>query len=350
MPRPRSTGLTERDRMTENEDGKRLYFLGPLGSFSHQAAMAAGERLKGALRLETHLAACERAFDVIGHVEDGDGLGVLAWENNVEGHVVPNMDALTDALEVAGFGLQVQKVAFDAFVRPGDEDLRQVVAHPHGLAQCRRFIVETGLEPVAAPSNAAACRDLRPGQVALGPAVCGGLYGLETYRSSVQDFQGARTDFLLLSARREAAGLARRLGGGPGGSPRTGGRGSAYESVVVFIPLDTGPGVLAGLLDRIRDAGLNMTSFMSRPIKGNDGTYSFMATIDAAPWDSSLRDVMRESVGRGDWVKTLAVYPGRQRPEPPIAQWMLPRGGAGAGKAMGPDGLPGMDVDKELLW
>ena len=38
-----------------------------------------------------------------------------------------------------------------------------------------------------------------------------------------------------------------------------------YESIIAFIPLSTGPGVLANLLDVLRDAGLNMTSFISRP-------------------------------------------------------------------------------------
>ena len=56
-----------------------------------------------------------------------------------------------------------------------------------------------------------------------------------------------------------------------------------YESVLTLIPLVTGPGVLANLLDVFRDAGLNMTSFISRPIKGRTGTYSFIVTLDAAP-------------------------------------------------------------------
>ncbi len=52
-----------------------------------------------------------------------------------------------------------------------------------------------------------------------------------------------------------------------------------YESVLTLIPLVTGPMVLANLLDVFRDAGLNMTSFISRPIKGRTGTYSFIATL-----------------------------------------------------------------------
>ena len=57
-----------------------------------------------------------------------------------------------------------------------------------------------------------------------------------------------------------------------------------------------------------------MTSFISRPIKGHDGTYSFIATLDAAPWEPRFRTALEEIAGHGDWAKTLAVYPRRERP------------------------------------
>ncbi|MDN6485745.1 MAG: hypothetical protein L0K08_06750, partial [Bifidobacterium mongoliense] len=79
--------------------------------------------------------------------------------------------------------------------------------------------------------------------------------------------------------------------------------------------------------DILRAAGLNMTRFISRPIKGHVGTYSFVATIDAAPWSAALRGVLERVVDQGDWVKTLAVYPRREQPAPPVDAWMLPSGG-----------------------
>lgn len=83
--------------------------------------------------------------------------------------------------------------------------------------------------------------------------------------------------------------------------------------MLTLIPLVTGPGVLANLLDVFRDAGLNMTSFISRPIKGRTGTYSFIATFDAAPWEQRFHDALVEIAEHGDWAKTLAVYPRRER-------------------------------------
>ncbi|MCX8643899.1 chorismate mutase [Bifidobacterium sp. B4081] len=315
-------------------DRVSLYFLGPEGTFTHQAALEAANLMATGLDCKADLRPCLDAAGIVVAVEEGRGWGVLAWENNVEGHVVPNMDALIDAQAVAGFGMVRLPIVFDAFVRADHGPLDQVAAHPHGLAQCKGFIKETGLNPVTANSNAAACRDLGPNQVALGPRICGSLYGLETYRREVQDYQGARTDFLLLAPRDQAARLARRLA--PGGD---------FESIVTFIPLNTGPGVLANLLDRLRDAGLNMTSFMSRPIKGHDGTYSFVASIDAAPWQKGLHQVLADLLDKGDWLKTLAVHPRTPHPAPPIREWMLPRAGAFRGED--PDSET---ISKELLW
>lgn len=329
-----------------------LYYLGPQGSFTHQAAVEASASIGPTLGRKVALVPCDQAIRIVDAVEAGRGWGIIAWENNVEGPVIPNMDALIDSTNVAGFGRTSLSIVFDAFVRPDYGDLTTISAHPHGLAQCREFIRGTGLREEAASSNAAACRDLRRDQVALGPRICGTLYGLETCKSDVQDYQGARTDFLLLAPRGEAAGLARAMFGRPEpcveGDSEEGTRSGAlreFESIVTFIPLHTGSGVLADLLDRLRDAGLNMTSFMSRPIKGNDGTYSFIATIDAAPWEPSLGGVMQDLLDQGDWIKTLAVYPRRERPDPPIPDWMLPRAGAWRERHLDKPG-----IDKELLW
>lgn len=113
-------------------------------------------------------------------------------------------------------------------------------------------------------------------KIAFGPSICGELYNVTRIGTAVQDYQGAQTDFLVLAPRKEAGKLLEQ--------PRSQAD-MEYESVLTLIPLVTGPGVLANLLDVFRDAGLNMTSFISRPIKGRTGTYSFIATLDAAPWE-----------------------------------------------------------------
>ena len=307
--------------MTRNKEAqaamsaRKLFYLGPQGTFTHQAAVNAAQELA---RLEPQgfdLMPMDDVPQILDAAQHGDGWGIVAWENNVEGYVVPNLDALIDAKDLVGFARVGVNVEFDAYVAQGADpaEARIATAHPHGLAQCKRFIAEHRLSTQPATSNAAACRDLIPGEIAFGPAICGEV---------------AR---LLAKPRAEAN--------------------VEYESVLTLIPLVTGPGVLANLLDVFRDAGLNMTSFISRPIKGRTGTYSFIVTLDAAPWEERFRDALVEIAEHGDWAKTLAVYPRRERPNPPVTSWMLPQGGVRLDDSHLPDDWQNDEtVRRELMW
>lgn len=330
-----------------------IYYLGPEGTFTHQAAIAAAEGLAGHGEHDARLHACADVPQILRHVAAGEGLGVIAWENNVEGYVVPNLDMMIDATDVAAFMRVGADVTFDAFVTPATVQNAQdrehilascsvVTAHPHGLAQCRAFAERHGLRAVPASSNAAACRDLCEGEVGLGPSICGELYGLERVATHVEDFTGARTEFLVIAPR---ARVQQLLADARGRGVRE------FESILTFIPLATGPGVLADLLDVVRDAGLNMTSFISRPIKGHDGTYSFIVTLDAAPWEPRFRETLIEIAEHGDWLKTLAVYPRQERPHPPVDEWMLPQGGVRCNAGTLQEAWQGdASMRKELLW
>ncbi|WP_300768151.1 prephenate dehydratase domain-containing protein [uncultured Bifidobacterium sp.] len=332
-----------------SEDVTRLLYLGPQGSFTHEAAQSATGMIRDVLGIEMRPVPASDVPEMMNAVQSEVAWSVMAWENNVEGYVVPNLDALIDSENSMGILRVSVDVSFDAFVLPDSDDPPVfAVAHPHGLAQCRRFIQDHGLREIPTTSNAAACRDLQPGQVALAPAICGPLYGARTWRSHVQDYAGARTDFLVIAPRNHRERIMRVFRHRDAGD---------FETVVTFIPLSTGPGVLADLLDVLRDAGLNMTSFISRPIKGHDGTYSFIATLDSAPWDPRFNDCLRTLVAAGDWVKTLAVYPRRESVSPPVDAWMLPRGGVrvdtstrGSGGDSCGEGMSGERIRRELLW
>lgn len=322
----------------------QLYYLGPEGTFTHQAALDAAGRFR--MLGDFDLVAMPDIPSIMAKVEARQGWGVIAWESNVEGYVVPNLDMLIDSVDVAGCARISVDVAFNAFVREhpaaADYDGRRISAHEVGLAQCKRYIAKHHFQSKPAVSNAAACRDLEPGNIALGPSICGELYGLTTLAEHVQDFEGAHTEFLVITPRDTVRDLSVRVGQ----SEMNG-----FETILCFIPLVTGPGVLANVLDLLRDAGLNMTSFISRPIKGHDGTYSFIATLDAAPWEPRFHSVIEEIAEHGDWIKTLAVYPRRERPNPPVNAWMLPAGGVNLEPDRVPDHWQSSDAArKELLW
>ena len=228
-----------------------LHFLGPTGTFTHQAAIEAAKMIRPSGASVT-LTPEPDVPTILDAVQRRGDWGIIAWENNVEGYVVPNLDALIDADNVVGFARVGVNVSFDAFTLPGASlaDCRTVTAHPHGLAQCRRFTADHQLQQLPASSNGAACRDLEPGQVALGPSICGDLYNLTRVACAVGDYAGARTEFLALAPRDEAITVLRERASRTAGDETVGSMPapgattdpvSEYESIIAFIPLSTAP-------------------------------------------------------------------------------------------------------------
>ena len=322
---------------------RKLCYLGPEGSFTHQAALKVQQQLQSFDNLQLIPTACENVRSIASEIEEQHHWGVIAWENNIEGVVIPNLDLLIDAKNMVGIARVGVDISFDAVICKSDsiDNCSTIVAHPHALAQCRKFTQERGLQEKTASSNAAACRDLVPGEVALCPRICADLYNRQIVSEGVEDFSGARTEFLVLAPRDEALDFVNVQRENF----------SSFSSIIAFIPRCTGAGVLANLLDVVRDHGLNMTSFMSRPIKGQGGLYSFIATVDAAPWNSTCKAMIQEVVEHGDWVRVLAVYTSNKHNNPVMNDWMLPNGGVCVEPSV--DALRNLNVtraERELLW
>lgn len=271
----------------------RVAYLGPEGTFTHQAVRTWDDTVT-----PVPLGSVGAVHDAVASAEAD--LGVIAIESSVEGYVVPSLDTLLASTEVVAVDEVVLDVSFDAFVLPGHGPLTEVSAHPHGLAQCQGFVEERGLTPVPAASNAAACRDVAAHQVALGPRLCGDLYRLDTLAERVEDFSGARTRFLVLGPRTEALGRF---------SVARSDDGASWRTMLAVTPVVTGPGVLARVTQAFAGRGVNMSSLVTRPLKAREGQYVFVVTLDAPPWDASVRDLFGDLLAAGDALKVLGAYP-----------------------------------------
>ncbi len=250
-----------------------LAYLGPEGTFTHQAALdlaRPGDELRPAAT----------AVDVVRAVAAGavDG-GVVAFENSLEGSVAENLDEILHTPEVVLAGERALPVSFALLRAAGDDaPLRAVASHPFALAQCARFLREHRLEAVEAASTAAAARELAGGRAgagigALAPVTAAEVYGLRVEREGLEDATGPSTRFVVLRSRCPA----------PTGRDR---------SFFVVTPRRDEPGSLVRLLQEFSVRGINLTTIESRPTRALLGEYRFLIECEGHVADAHVRDAV----------------------------------------------------------
>jgi len=314
------------DSASQGADRTTVAYLGPEGTFSHAAA----RRVPNAYPVPVQ--SLPEVFAAVSTARTD--LGVIAVENTVEGSVMAAIDGLLAANDIVATAEIVLPIKLNAFTeRPYQADdpaLTQAVAHPHGLAQVRRYIARHGWQEVAAGSNAAAVKDVRYNQVAFGAPICGALYGRYVLAEGVEDFPGALTRFLVIARRTvaieqlqalhkvgaQALSTDPNLDAATKGSelpPTSAATGldsptHLWRTLLAITPRDTGPGVLARVTKQFGRRGINMSSLISRPLKALSGQYVFVLTMDAAPWEPYSRALLADLLAAGDAVKTLGVW------------------------------------------
>jgi len=251
----------------------KLTYLGPEGTFTHQAARdlaGDGEELVplGSVR------------DVVQSVESGEAAaGVVAFESSLEGPVPANLDELllrTTRCMISGE--RVRPISFTLFRTEDDQTpLTAVTSHAFGLAQCSRFIEAEKVEAYETASTAGACRDLaespRSGWGAIGPPMTGEMYGLRAEREHIEDDERAATRFILLKTSCPE----------PTGKDR-----SAFS----FRPSHDEPGSLVRLLQEFALRDINLTAIKSRPTKELLGEYIFYIECEGHIREGHVRDAV----------------------------------------------------------
>lgn len=232
---------------------RRVGYLGPQGTFTHQAALE--------LAPDAELVPVADTGELMDGVVDGafDGC-VLPMDNTVNGPVMPTLDAMLRHEQVVLRGDLRMPITFDAYAL--DEDHRVVVSHPHALAQCQGFISRLGVPSRAVTSTATAVEELAPGEVALAPTVCARLYDVPVVARGVEDNAVAFTHFGLFGT----------------GEPATAGHGHLF----VLRPEHNAPGVLFRLLGPLAERGVNLSNLITRPVAESPGEYVFILFVDGA--------------------------------------------------------------------
>lgn len=253
---------------------RRIGYLGPPGSFAHQAVLG----LPGEPVPAPSVAAA------LGEVRAGlVEAALVPFENSVEGAVASTLDELGDLsrppLHIAGEVLL--PVHFALLGRPGTPlaAVRTVATHPHAEAQCRSWLAERlpGAELVLTPSTSAAARDVAGGRfdAAVGSRAAQQVYRLELLVDDIADSPGGVTRFVLVQR--------------PGRPPEPTG---ADRTTLVLYERDDHPGALLEMLTEFAVRGVNLTRLESRPTGAGLGRYCFSLDADGHLADARVGEAL----------------------------------------------------------
>ena len=241
----------------------RVGFLGPEGTFSHQALLARAPEGAEPVALPDNHA-------VVVAVQTGEvDASVAPIESAREGAVAAVLDALAfDAPDVRVVAEQVLPVRHCLVARSSVElsAVRTVASHPQALAQCAGWLRERlpHAATLAATSTADAIRAM-PADAAIGTRLAAERYGGVVLAEGIEDDPANATRFVWLSREPLAAPVP-----------------APVRSSVLFwgSDADSSPGWLVRCLSEFAFRGVNLTKIESRPLRSRLGHYLFHVDLD----------------------------------------------------------------------
>lgn len=273
------------------EAPQRVACLGPAGTFSEEAAL-------GFFGSSVHTVLCTSIDEVFHAAEAGSAdFGVVPLENSTEGVITRSLDLLLHSpLHIVG---EVSLKVVHHLLRQQAtlENVTVVAAHAQALAQCQGWLSKhlPQAERHAVASNAEGARLAREHAdwAAIGSARAAAIYGLHAAADAIQDEAFNRTRFGIVCLPQV---LAR---------PEATGRDST--SLVVSVP--NRPGAMHDLLLPLKEHGVSMTRFESRPARSGQWEYVFYIDVSGHPATPHVAQALEALRRHCAFYKELGTYP-----------------------------------------
>ncbi len=271
------------------EDGMRVGYLGPEGTWSHQAALSRfGESVDYVPFPSFHA--------VFSAVESGEiNYGVIPIENSSNGSVSQAIDAFRQTpLRICD---QVHQSVQNCLMADIDKaDIRTIYSHPQVLGQCREWLLQNfphaGQIPTASTTAAAriAKEEAAKGAAALGSPLSAALTGLRVLEEHVQDKIGNTTRFAIIGKQSTQ----------PSGHDRT--------TLCFCVPRSVA-GSLATVLGYFQHHGINLHCIDSRPTRDTPWEYLFYVDVEGHENEEPLKSCLAELHTQCPMMKVLGSYP-----------------------------------------
>lgn len=262
-----------------------ISFLGPKGTFTHEAAHRIGENLISYCNIPA----------VMESVSNGScQFGVVPIENSIEGPVGITLDSLAHKFDLKIFKEIIIPINQNLIVNLGAsmDDITDVYSHSQAIAQCQGFISDYGIRPHYVVSTANAAKSIigDKTKAAIGNSKAAEIYNLEILRANIQDVDNNETRFVVLSNHDHE----------PTNNDKTS---------IIFSIYEDKPGMLYKILGIFEKAHVNLTKIESRPSKKGLGKYLFFVDFHGHRKDELVKKILNEIDKNTYFLKVLGSYP-----------------------------------------
>ena len=159
------------------------------------------------------------------------------------------------------------------------EDVREIMSHPHAIAQCTEFFRKNpDIKATPGANTAIAAAELaasgRRDAAVIASRACADLYGLDVIAENFQDAAYNYTRFICIAKDLEIYPDANKI------------------SIMLSIPHR--PGALAEIIAKFSAIDVNLTKLESRPMPGMDFEFRFIFDLEASPNDPAVQHLLSE--------------------------------------------------------
>jgi chorismate mutase/prephenate dehydratase len=269
----------------------RVAYLGPAGTFSELAAL-------GYFGSSLARVPCASIDEVFRATSAGAAdFGVVPVENSTEGVVARSLDLfLHTPLFIVG---ETSLFVRHNLLRRVDsrDGISAVLAHPQALAQCHGWL-STHLphaerRPVASNAEGARLAGLDPTLAAIASERAASEFGLHLVAPAIQDEPHNRTRFAIVTR--------------PDLHPSP--RASGHDCTSLVVSVTNRPGAVHDMLVPLKQHGVSMSRFESRPARSGQWEYYFYVDLVGHPDDPQVAKALTELREACAFFKVLGTYP-----------------------------------------
>lgn len=278
-------------------DSYQIAYLGPIGTYSGEAAHAFAKRLS---LKDPQFYACTSFEEVFSQVEQGRcDFGVVPTENSLEGAVTTVLDSFAFKSNVVILGEEVIDIHHSLLLHPEASlsDVDTIASHAQGIAQCRLFISKhlPNCKIITTSSTAESARLASENKniAGIANACAAHLYGAQIFEENIEDNRGNQTSFALIGPQLASPVFT-------GNKHKT--------SLALFLQADK-TGALLMILSEFAYAGVNLTKIQSRPTKQALGDYLFFIDLEGSATDPEVQTALNCLRLKLREVKILGSYP-----------------------------------------